>query len=285
MTTFELSDIETYGREYSRLGTALGVTEALPAPGEIEFLNYVTTPGRFPFGMLTRSELLFAGAVASILRPAFMIEIGTASGFSAAVLAKMISLRLEERGCPAAGPIVHTIDKKTHYPLDSNQPVGFAIDLVSSGLRNLVAVHTLQDSSCCAQFVERGGLTFAFIDGNHQHPWPLLDVLQIHRLMRTGWIMLHDIDLPEVIARARAAGQQINQPSGAGAKHVFDSWPWEKIGAGNIGVIKVCEDRGWLREWVARLRELPSQVTAGSATKRWRDIDALLTPTPSGAAR
>ena len=94
----------------------------------------------------------------------------------------MISLRLEEQGCVVAGPIVHTIDKKTHYPLDTNQPVGFAIDLVSPGLRDLVAVHTLQDSSCCAQLVERRDLTFAFVDGNHQHPWPLLDVLRIHRL-------------------------------------------------------------------------------------------------------
>ena len=81
-------------------------------------------------------------------------------------------------------------------------------------------------------------------------------------LMRTGWILLHDIDLPAVIARARAAGQQINHPPGAGAKYVFDSWPSEKIGAGNIGAIKICEDRGWLAEWVAKLRELPWQVKA-----------------------
>ena len=132
------------------------MSEASPASGEIEFLKHVTTPGRFPFGMLTPSDLLFAGAVASILRPAFMIEIGTASGFSAAVLAKTISLRLEEQGCVVAGPIVHTIDKKTHYPLDTNQPVGFAIDLVSPGLRDLVAVHTLQDSSCCARSLSSG---------------------------------------------------------------------------------------------------------------------------------
>ncbi len=285
MTTFELSDIETYRREYSRLATSLGVAEASPAPGEIEFLKHVTTPGRFLFGMLTPSDLLFAGAVASILRPSFMIEIGTASGFSAAVLAKTISLRLEEQGSVVTGPIVHTIDKKTQYPVDPTQPVGFAIDLVSPGLRDLVAVHAPRDSSCCAQLVERGDLTFAFIDGNHQHPWPLLDVVQICRLMRAGWILLHDIDLPGVIARAHAAGQQINYPTGAGAKHVFDYWPSEKISAGNIGAIKICEDRWWLRKWVAKLRELPSQVTAGSATKRWREIDALLADSPAGVVR
>jgi len=285
VTTFELSDIETYRREYPRLGEALGVTEVAPAPGEIEFLRHVATPGRFPFGMLIPPDLLFAGAVASILRPAFMIEIGTASGFSAAVLAKTIALRLEEQGCLVGAPIVHTIDKKTQYPPDPSQPVGFAIDLVQSGLRDLVAVHTLKDSSHCAQLVERGDLTFAFVDGNHQHPWPLVDVLRIHRLMRTGWILLHDIDLPGVIARALASGQPINHPPGAGAKHVFDFWPWEKIRAGNIGAIKVGEDRGLLREWVAQLRELPSQVSAGSATKRWRDIDALLTEAQTCAVR
>ena len=175
--------------------------------------------------MLSTPDLLFAGAVASILRPPVMIEIGTASGFSAAVLAKTISLRLEELGCPASGPVVHTFDKKVQYTEEQNQPIGFAVDLISRGTRDLVAVHASQDSSHCAQFVEQGDLTFAFIDGNHQHPWPLLDVLRIQRLMHTGWILLHDIDLPGVITRARAAGQQIDQPSGAGAKHVFDSWP------------------------------------------------------------
>ena len=49
MTTFELSDIETYGCEdYSRLGAALGVSEALPAPGEIEFLQSRHDSGPFP---------------------------------------------------------------------------------------------------------------------------------------------------------------------------------------------------------------------------------------------
>jgi Methyltransferase domain len=277
VTIFELSDIETYRREYGRLATALGVLEATPAPGEVDFLDHVTTPGRFPFGMLSTPDLLFAGAVASILRPPVMIEIGTASGFSAAVLAKTISLRLEELGCPASGPVVHTFDKKVQYTEEQNQPIGFAVDLISRGTRDLVAVHASQDSSHCAQFVEQGDLTFAFIDGNHQHPWPLLDVLRIQRLMHTGWILLHDIDLPGVITRARAAGQQIDQPSGAGAKHVFDSWPSGKIGAGNIGIIRVCKDRSWLREWVAQLRALPSQVTAGNAPKRWREIHALLT--------
>jgi hypothetical protein len=285
VTTFELSDIETYRLEYGRLGAALGVTGATPAPGEIEFLNHVATPGRFPFGMLSPPDLLFAGAVASILRPAFMIEIGTASGFSAAVLAKTISLRLEEQGCIVAAPIVHTIDKNTQYPVDPNQPMGFAIDLVSPGMRDLVAVHTLRDSSYCAQLVEQGDLTFAFVDGNHQHPWPLVDVLRIHRVMRAGWILLHDIDLPGLIERALASGQQINHPPGAGAKHVFDFWPSEKIRAGNIGAIKFCEDRGGLQKLVAKLRELRSQVSAGSATRRWRDIDALLTEAPTGWVR
>jgi hypothetical protein len=285
MTTFELSDIETYRREYGRLGAALGVTEASPAPGEIEFLNHVTTPGRFPFGMLPPPDLLFAAAVTSILRPAFMIEIGTASGFSAAVLAKTIFLRLEEQGRVVAAPVVHTIDRKIQYPPDPKQPVGFAIDLVSPELGDLVAVHTLKDSSHCAQLVERGDLTFAFVDGNHQHPWPLVDVLRIHRLMRTGWILLHDIDLPGAIARALASGQQIRRSAGAGAKHVFDSWPWEKIRAGNIGAIKIGENRELLRELIAQLRERQSQVSTGSATKRWRDIDALLTEAQTCAVR
>ena len=39
----------------------------------------------------------------------------------------------------------------------------------------------------------------AFIDANHQHPCPLLDLLRIVRARSAGWILLHDIRLGTLV--------------------------------------------------------------------------------------
>ena len=268
MTAFHLRDAETYLAEYSRLAEALGVTRVAPAPGEIEFLREVTIPGRFPFGMMPAPDLFFAGAVASLLRPCLALEIGTASGFSAAILAKVIALRWEEtRGHPG-GPLLHTIDLKAEDQRAETRPVGYAIERIAPELCARIGVHPLRDSSYARELVRGEELTLAFVDGNHQHPWPLHDVLQLEALMPGGWILLHDIDLPAIAALAYAPR--------FGAKYVFESWPGEKIGAGNIGAIKLPEDRRSLGDFVARLRDLPSEVSPNGWTKRWRAIDAIL---------
>ena len=225
--------------------------------------------------MLAKPEIFFAGAVTSILAPAVAFEIGTASGFSAAILAKTLALRESERGMVGSGPLVHTIDKRVDFVFDPTQPVGFAVDLVAPELRLRIAIHPRQDSSFCASLTKRGELKFAFVDGNHRHPWPLTDVLRIQDLMKDGWILMHDVDLPAVIETARNAGQGYDLTPVYGAKHVFDFWPGDKIRSGNIGAVKIPRDRRSLGGLVAKLRELPTEVSAGSWAKQWRAIEKL----------
>lgn len=275
METFNITDADQYCSEYGRLGKALGIAGATPAPGEVVFVREATEPRSFPFGMLTPPDIFFAAAVTSILRPQVAIEIGTASGSSAAIIAKMIALWQEQAGATSSRPVVHTIDNKTDYVFDSAKPVGFAIDLMTPELRDRIAVHAPQDSSHCCQLLGGNELTFAFVDGNHRHPWPLFDVLQIQQLMKRGWILLHDINLPDLIKRAVAAGQEVVHEPVYGAKYVFDFWPDEKISAGNIGAIKIPADRRSLGRFVTKLRELPYEVRPGSWSKRWRSIDSL----------
>ena len=122
-------------------------------------------------------------------------------------------------------------------------------------------------------------MTFAFVDGNHQHPWPLHDVLQLQRLMPRGWILLHDIDLPGA-GRARAAESRL--PPSYGAKHVFDFWPERKIAAGNIGAIQVTGGSAVVR----RIRRQAARAAFGgqepaAGSEAWREIDALATGTAS----
>jgi hypothetical protein len=281
--SFDLHDVDQYSSDYARLGRALGVSNATPAPGELEFVKWATS-GCFGFGMLLPSEIFFAAAITSILRPRRAVEVGTASGFSAAIIAKMIDLRLAEEQIELSGPILHTIDKKAHYVADAGKPVGFAIELIAPELSHKIALHGLRDSSHCRELLDGTVVTFAFVDGNHRHPWPLSDVMEIQHLMKSGWILMHDIDLPGQIECAIAAGRLVERTSASGARHVFDFWPWEKIRSGNIGAIQIPADRNGLDEFLSRMRDLPCEVSLGSWGKRWRRIESLTSAprTPRG---
>ncbi len=273
MTTFEILHPEDYLREYPRLGAALGVPDAAPAPGEVEWLTEVTARDWRGIGMLPLPDAFFAAAVASILAPPVLLEIGTASGFSAALFAKMLALREQERGAAGSGPLVHTIDKKADFCFDQTQRVGFVIERVTPELRDRIALHPLHDSALCSSLTKLGDLRLAFVDGNHQHPWPLVDVMRLQCLMTGGWLLLHDINLPALVTGAHARGEVLDFEPNAGAQHVFDFWPGERVKAGNIGAVKVPADPHSLGEMLAKLRALPAEVSAGSWKKRWREIE------------
>lgn len=257
---------------YPELGAALGVAGATPAPGEIDFLAKLVARDWRRIAMLPPPDLFFTAAVASIVASPCAIEIGTASGFSAALIAQMLALREIER---ATGPLVHTIDRKTEFVFDPAQPVGFAVDLVAPGLRDRIVLHPGMDSSCCAKLPGTEAVRFAFIDGNHQHPWPLADAMRLQRLMPGGWLLLHDIDLPATILYAQAGGRALDVSPHCGAKLLFDFWPDEKVSAGNIGAVRIPADRSLLAELVRELRVHPAEVSPGSWAKLWLEIDAI----------
>ncbi|MGI8957128.1 MAG: hypothetical protein ACR2II_09480 [Chthoniobacterales bacterium] len=73
-----------------------------------------------------------------------------------------------------------------------------------------------------------------------------MDVLQIQQVMKHGWTSMRDVDLPGLIERISATGQPMDHIPVYGAKYVFDLWPYEKIRAGNIGVIRIPADRSSL---------------------------------------
>lgn len=275
MTRFQISSLAEYERSYSQLGAALGVPNAIPAPGEVDFLAELTARDWRRIAMLPRPDVFFAAAVASIVASPRALEIGTASGFSAALIAQILALREAERGARGTEPLVHTVDRKAAFVFDPTQPVGFAIGLVAAGLRDRIVVHAEKDSSLCASLPGTDAVRFAFIDGNHQHPWPLADALRLQRLMPGGWLLLHDIDLPATISQAQARGRALGCSPDHGAKHVFDFWPDEKVSAGNIGAVRVPSDRRVLADLVRELRGRPAEVSPGSWAKLWHEIDAL----------
>ena len=95
---------------------------------------------------------------------------------------------------------------------------------------------TNTDARRLSQTHQPASVNLTFIDANHYHPWPLLDLLHMSVLAKRGsWVVLHDINLPVITPECLACG----------AKWLFDEWPFDKVAGGpqdNIGAVRLPDD-------------------------------------------
>ena len=113
-------------------------------------------------------------------------------------------------------------------------------------------------------------LRFVFIDADHTHPWPTLDLLALLDVVAPGGeVILHDINLPVI----NPAFQDW------GAKYLFDGAPVEKLTdesrtPANIGSLIVPEDKEAFRQELLALLDAhewetqPSPERVAAATGR-----------------
>ena len=119
----EIRSYQEYELGYRKLATTLGRVSSKPAPRELELLRLLIDRRTDPVGSLGLADCLFMTAFVSIIRPRRMIEIGTGSGFSSAVLACAI----DPQGANSFKPCVDTLDAHATYFGDRELPVGFEI--------------------------------------------------------------------------------------------------------------------------------------------------------------
>lgn len=265
---FAIASLDGYSEKFSALADFLGSEWKVPPAGEIEFLARVTDR-KFGYGAIGITDTLFLTAITSVLAPRNALEIGTASGFSTAILAAALARGFESRGEAMPPTLIHSIDRKDRCISDTTKATGFHIGEIVPEFEERVELHTLKDSSDAPAIFARGELEHAFIDGSHQHPWPLIDALELLPLMKGGrWMVLHDIDLPNVAQRVRQAG---GTPFEAryGAQYLFDAWPGRKIDGGNIGAIEVPKDFRFVKKMAGELLSKPFE-TSESGWKRYR---------------
>jgi hypothetical protein len=214
----------------------LGRPEQGPASGEIESLRSIQNRGLHYAGASGGPEYFFLTAVASILAPVRAVEIGTSSGFSSAILAAA----LHRRHPQLRGPLVDTIDLHSRYLVDQTKPIGFEIPELLPQLPDAVRVHTSRESNLIRELARRDELAFVFIDADHQHPWPVLDLLRVAPSVRSGgWVLLHDIQLGTMGVTAREKGEPLAHGAPFGAEWLFGRWPFPKITGGNIGAVQL----------------------------------------------
>src|SRR5205807_3468102 len=130
--------------------------------------------------------------------------------------------------------IVDTIDLSQRCLTDQTKPVGFEIPQIVPGLSSRIRVHSGKDARYVEQIARAGELQLVFIDADHQHPRPTLDLIRVSRFVSPGgWVIVHDIELASLGERMRAAGVAVEHGAPAGPQCLFEAWPGEKISGGN----------------------------------------------------
>lgn len=263
----EFGSFDDFETKYRTLATFLGHAGKIPPPGEIEFLHRMAERESFRHpGGISASDYFFLTALVSILAPVCVIEIGTLTGFSAAIIAAAVHRQHGKTGAIA----VETIDASAHCIIDETRPVGFEISELIPDLASTVRVHTWRKSDFVRDLAADGEFALAFIDADHRHPWPLLDVLRLAPyLQQGGWIVLHDIQLATYGKQRREAGQPLEGETPAGAEWLFERWPFRKIRSAHIGAIELPFQKTALIPFALRLMKEPFEI-AGKAARQAR---------------
>jgi len=202
------------------------------------------------------------------LRPTHLIEIGTASGGSTATMLRA----LHDHDIPltdAQGPTLRSFDLHPFCFSARTKPVGAAIHELVLHLAHGVSFTTGATSLDAGRTLAGFNAQLAFIDAEHRHPWPTIDLLALLPAMAPGaWVVLHDIDLPAAASRYEAAHSTRVDWHHAGAQWLYEAWPFEKLAglgkASNIGAIALPDQPLTRAQWRSELAEVlarPFEVT------------------------
>jgi predicted O-methyltransferase YrrM len=264
----EFKNWEQFEIKYRQLAEELGHPGKIPAPGEVDFLHKMVALDdvRYPGGIGSR-DYFFLTCLVSILAPRRVIEIGTLTGFSTAIIAAAIH---HQHGATSPPITVETIDADTHCSIDTTRPIGFEIPNLIPNLVSKVRIHAGRESDFVREIAAPGEFGLGFIDADHRHPWPLLDVLRVAPYIKTeSWIVLHDIQLGSYGEVERAAGRQMEAGTPYGAEWLFERWPFRKIRSFHIGAVELPTRLDALLPFALELMGEPFEVI-GNTAKRIR---------------
>ena len=254
------------------------VSLGLPAErGWLErFAESYDVPG-WATGYVNHNDSLMLWDLIEAVRPAVTVEIGVASGVSSRVLA--CALRAFE--VPSARLISVDLAERCYF--DESYPVGAAMDTAPALVRDVVELFPGSSAVDACRRVRRASVEFAFIDGDHRHPAPVLDLIALlPALAPRAWVALHDIELPEIAKAYR------NEFSGAtGAHKLFHAWPYERVqpdhanpALNNIGAIRMPADPSDARRVLAELLREEWEIGKASAA-----LDGVLGTAPTVRVR
>lgn len=205
------------------------------------------------YGTTTPDELNYIQKLIIKHRPKRFIEIGTASGLSTGFIARFMA----ENG----GESLTSIDYSSKFFGQAEKPVGFLTpQIYQSGP---VKIEIIPRKSALDLQDIGGTWDMAFIDANHQHPWPTLDTLAVAPHMRGSKVVIHhDLQLY----------RRFKELKGIGPRVLFNEMPdshrhADIAGGWNIFSIDLKLDKALLEE-----------VAIGALSMPWTSFPSL-TPT------
>ena len=184
-------------------------------------------------GGISTEDAAFLGELVAKLEPAHVLELGVAAGTSSAALLYALDQ------LPPARTLTSVDVRPTCY-FDQSRAVGAAVAEMYPRHETCWRLLTSSDARRLGTTLPPGSVDLAFIDANHHHPYPLLDLLHLTPALRPGaWVALHDIALARLYPQFPSHG----------AEWLFEAWPaetWVSLDSENIGAVRLPADLGGL---------------------------------------
>lgn len=197
-------------------------------------------------GAISRADEDFLNAMIDRVRPDRVYEIGVASGTSSAFILNSMSAYADP-----AQVWLHSYDLAEMCYYSPADPVGVATKRM---VPELLAHWDLQVKKTVLDVPrEREPRTLYFIDANHLHPAPTLDLVALlGRLQPGDYVIYHDINLPRLMD---------GKFPDTGAQWLFEDWPGPRFASDepipNIGAIMIPEDKALIRTFLTQSLSRP----------------------------
>ena len=246
-------------------------------------------------GTISLDDALFLYEMLARVRPMRSLEIGVASGVSTAFISRVLTYL-------ANGGRLHSFDAIKHFYADPSIACGAFLEETFGAMPSNVTLTTGVTGSGIPHSVGGERFDFAFVDANHQHPWPCLDMFSVIEVTEPGsWVALHDINLPFLHPQHNTYGPH----------YLYTQWPGEKtlgdtFGAdvtnkkANIGAIKLfpskeesilavieCMKTRWhtpVPDINIKMAEETIRNTSGRLAEQFRSLDRSHMPAPKSTS-
>lgn len=214
------------------------------------------------WGSVSCDETEYIQTLIATNKPKRFLEIGMASGLSGGLIATI----LEENG----GDYLCTIDHDNTFFGDPSKENGFLIEEIYQG--KAVTVEKLPFTTALDLPDLGKRFDMAFIDANHQHPWPLIDTLCLYPFMDGNKLIVHhDLNLYK--------NQKV--PYGIGPKYLYDQIPESKrdrstANSGNIFSVELTLPGEAFESLAADLLQMPWSLRTAFSAKQISAVTSVL---------
>lgn len=214
------------------------------------------------WGSISINELGFVQDLVTRHRPEHFVEIGMASGLSTGFIARF----LDENG----GRSITSIDHDNTFFGDPTKANGFLFPEIYKG--KAVDSRLLKFKTALDVDEVDGAWQMAFVDANHQHPWPLIDTLALWpKLVGPKLVIHHDLLLY----------MRQDVPFGIGPKYLHDQFPESHrivsaTHGGNIFCLDLNMEKDVLEDIAISALKLPWSLRAPLIPKYIEKIQNML---------